>query len=133
MEFRPQCRCTLQGHRRGGTQVTCRSDITLCPKRPNIAVAPPTAVRKQQSRCKIQIIQISKPTLKDFEIGLNASQEAFGKVFGEYTRRQIHAYETGESEIPIALLLAIRDKGIPWGGAARASTLSNRTCRVSLA
>src|SRR5262249_13757025 len=36
-----------------------------------------------------------------------------GKVFGEYTRRQIHSYETGESEIPIALLLAVRDKGYP--------------------
>ena len=51
--------------------------------------------------------------LKAFRKRLNASQEAFGKVFGEYTRRQIHSYETGESEIPIALLLAIRDKGYP--------------------
>jgi transcriptional regulator with XRE-family HTH domain len=51
--------------------------------------------------------------LKEFRKRLNASQEAFGKVFGDYTRRQIHSYETGESEIPIALLLAIRDKGYP--------------------
>src|SRR5215831_20736530 len=51
--------------------------------------------------------------LKKFRKKLNSSQEAFGKVFGEYTRRQIHSYETGESEIPIALLLAVRDKGYP--------------------
>src|SRR5262249_51389147 len=51
--------------------------------------------------------------LKKFRKKLNLSQEAFGKVFGEYTRRQIHSYETGESEIPIALLLAVRDKGYP--------------------
>jgi transcriptional regulator with XRE-family HTH domain len=51
--------------------------------------------------------------LKAFRKRLNSSQEAFGKAFGKYTRRQIHSYETGESEIPIALLLAIRDKGYP--------------------
>jgi hypothetical protein len=51
--------------------------------------------------------------LKEFRKRLNSSQETFGKVFGEYTRRQIHSYETGESEIPVALLLAVRDKGYP--------------------
>jgi transcriptional regulator with XRE-family HTH domain len=51
--------------------------------------------------------------LKQFRKTLNSSQEAFGKIFGEYTRRQIHSYETGESEIPIALLLAVRDRGYP--------------------
>jgi transcriptional regulator with XRE-family HTH domain len=51
--------------------------------------------------------------LKKFRKSLNSSQEEFGKVFGEYTRRQIHSYETGETEIPVALLLAVRDKGYP--------------------
>ena len=51
--------------------------------------------------------------LKEFRKRLNLSQEGFAKLFGEYTRRQIHSYETGESEIPVALLLAIRDKGYP--------------------
>ena len=54
-----------------------------------------------------------RANLREFRKKLSSSQEAFGKVFGEYTRRQIHSYETGESEIPIALLLAIRDKGYP--------------------
>jgi hypothetical protein len=35
----------------------------------------------------------------------------FGGTFGSYTRRQINAYESGESAIPIDLLLEIRDKG----------------------
>jgi hypothetical protein len=37
----------------------------------------------------------------------------FGTMFGSYTRRQIIAYERGESAIPIDLLLEIRDKGYP--------------------
>jgi hypothetical protein len=41
------------------------------------------------------------------------SQEKFGVTFGAYTRRQINAYESGESAIPIDLLLEIRDKGYP--------------------
>jgi hypothetical protein len=35
----------------------------------------------------------------------------FGMTFGSYTRRQINAYESGESAIPIDLLLEIRDQG----------------------
>jgi len=51
--------------------------------------------------------------LRRFRRKLGLSQEAFGTAIGGYTRRQINAYESGESEIPICLLLAIRNKGYP--------------------
>jgi transcriptional regulator with XRE-family HTH domain len=66
-----------------------------------------------QKGTRSQQISVIQANLKEFRKRLNSSQEAFGKVFGEYTRRQIHSYETGETEIPLALLLAIRDKGYP--------------------
>jgi transcriptional regulator with XRE-family HTH domain len=72
------------------------------------------ASRSQKGTKSLQNSKI-QANLKEFRKRLNSSQEAFGKVFGEYTRRQIHSYETGESEIPLALLLAIRDKGYPVG------------------
>jgi transcriptional regulator with XRE-family HTH domain len=68
---------------------------------------------RSQKGTRSQQISVIQANLKEFRKRLNLSQEAFGKVFGEYTRRQIHSYETGESEIPLALLLAIRDKGYP--------------------
>ena len=68
---------------------------------------------RSQKGTRSQQISVIQANLKEFRKRLNLSQEAFGKVFGEYTRRQIHSYETGESEIPIALLLAVRDKGYP--------------------
>ena len=68
---------------------------------------------RSQKGTRSQQISVIQANLKEFRKRLNSSQEAFGKVFGEYTRRQIHSYETGESEIPISLLLAIRDKGYP--------------------
>jgi transcriptional regulator with XRE-family HTH domain len=70
------------------------------------------ASRSQKGAKSLQNSAI-QANLKAFRKRLNASQETFGKAFGEYTRRQIHSYETGESEIPIALLLAIRDQGYP--------------------
>src|SRR5215472_1854376 len=49
--------------------------------------------------------------LRKFRKNLGLSQQTFGLTFGSYTRRQINAYESGESAIPIDLLLEIRDKG----------------------
>jgi len=51
--------------------------------------------------------------LRRFRKKLGLSQKAFGTAFSGYTRRQINAYESGESEIPIGLLLVIRNKGYP--------------------
>src|SRR5262245_36564124 len=69
-------------------------------------------IRSEKAPKLLQNSEI-QANLKKFRKRLNASQETFGKVFGEYTRRQIHSYEKGESEIPVALLLAVRDKGYP--------------------
>jgi hypothetical protein len=51
--------------------------------------------------------------LREFRTNLALSQHTFGVTFGGYTRRQINAYESGESAIPVDLLLEIRDKGYP--------------------
>jgi len=51
--------------------------------------------------------------LRKFRHKLKLSQKVFGQTFGEYSQRQITSYETGESEIPIGLLLRIRDAGYP--------------------
>ena len=51
--------------------------------------------------------------LRKFRQNLALSQQTFGVTFGGYTRRQINAYESGESAIPVDLLLEIRDKGYP--------------------
>ena len=49
--------------------------------------------------------------LREFRKTLNLSQKAFGQTFGEYSQRQMNSYESGETEIPIGLLLAIKNKG----------------------
>ena len=49
--------------------------------------------------------------LRDFRKTLNLSQKAFGQAFGAYSQRQMNSYESGETEIPIGLLLAIKNKG----------------------
>ncbi len=51
--------------------------------------------------------------LRKFRHKLKLSQKVFGQTFGEYSQRQITSYETGESEIPLGLLLRIRDAGYP--------------------
>jgi nitroimidazol reductase NimA-like FMN-containing flavoprotein (pyridoxamine 5'-phosphate oxidase superfamily)/transcriptional regulator with XRE-family HTH domain len=51
--------------------------------------------------------------LRRFRRQLSLTQAMFGQAFGGYTQRQITSYETGEIEIPIGLLLAIRTKGYP--------------------
>ncbi|HEV8713010.1 MAG TPA: PAS domain-containing protein, partial [Candidatus Binatia bacterium] len=51
--------------------------------------------------------------LKKFRKSLNLSQKEFGQTFGGYSLRQINAYENGESEVPLRLLLAITNKGYP--------------------
>ena len=51
--------------------------------------------------------------LRKLRESLGLTQQMFGLTFGSYTRRQINAYESGESAIPIDLLLEIRDKGYP--------------------
>jgi PAS domain S-box-containing protein len=49
--------------------------------------------------------------LREFRKTLNLSQKAFGQTFGEYSQRQMNSYESGETEIPIGLLLAMKNKG----------------------
>ena len=51
--------------------------------------------------------------LRRFRHKLKLSQKVFGQTFGDYSQRQITSYETGESEIPLGLLLRIRDAGYP--------------------
>jgi PAS domain S-box-containing protein len=51
--------------------------------------------------------------LKAFRTGLRLSQAQFGAQFGGYSQPQLSAYESGESLIPLGLLLAIREKGYP--------------------
>ncbi len=42
---------------------------------------------------------------------LQLSQTVFGRAFGGYSQRQIHSYESGESELPVSLLLAVKNRG----------------------
>jgi transcriptional regulator with XRE-family HTH domain len=51
--------------------------------------------------------------LRRFRQQLGLTQSVFGQAFGGYSQRQITSYETGEIEIPMGLLLAIRNKGYP--------------------
>ena len=51
--------------------------------------------------------------LREFRRTLRLSQAAFGKTFGGYNQSQISAYENGEVEVPLKLILAIRAKGYP--------------------
>jgi PAS domain S-box-containing protein len=51
--------------------------------------------------------------LRKFRRRLGLTQVAFGQAFGGYSQRQITSYETGEIEIPLGLLLAIRGNGYP--------------------
>jgi len=44
---------------------------------------------------------------------LDLTQAEFGQQFGGFNQRQIFSYETGESDIPITLLLAIHARGYP--------------------
>jgi PAS domain S-box-containing protein len=51
--------------------------------------------------------------LRQFRKGLALSRAEFGQAFGGYSQRQINSYETGEVEVPLGLLLAIRGNGYP--------------------
>jgi len=51
--------------------------------------------------------------LRRFRQQLGLTQAIFGQAFGGYSQRQITSYETGEIEIPMGLLLSIRNKGYP--------------------
>ncbi len=51
--------------------------------------------------------------LRRFRQKLGLTQAIFGQTFGGYSQRQITSYETGEIEIPMGLLLTIRQKGYP--------------------
>jgi transcriptional regulator with XRE-family HTH domain len=52
--------------------------------------------------------------LRRFRESLSLSQTEFGRAFGGYSQRQISSYESGEAEVPLALLLAIRARGYPF-------------------
>jgi len=60
-----------------------------------------------------QVIQPHEvaPRLREFRKTLSLSQKAFGQEFGGYSQRQMNSYESGEIEIPLGLLLAIKNKG----------------------
>lgn len=51
--------------------------------------------------------------LRDFRHTLRLSQTEFGKTFGGYSQSQISAYESGEVDISLGLILAIRAQGYP--------------------
>ena len=66
--------------------------------------------------------QLRERTIQPKDLGVNLrrfrqqigfTQSVFGQSFGGYSQRQITSYETGEIEIPMGLLLAIRNKGYP--------------------
>lgn len=52
--------------------------------------------------------------LRQFRESLDLSQTEFGRAFGGYSQRQISSYESGEADVPLALLLEIRAKGYPF-------------------
>lgn len=49
--------------------------------------------------------------LRKFRQHLSLSQRAFGERFGGHSLRQISSYENGGADIPISLLLAIKNNG----------------------
>jgi PAS domain S-box-containing protein len=51
--------------------------------------------------------------LKRFRESLGMTQIQFGREFGGYNQRQMSGYETGQNDVPLELLLAIRAKGYP--------------------
>jgi transcriptional regulator with XRE-family HTH domain len=51
--------------------------------------------------------------LKRFRESLGMTQPQFGREFGGYNQRQMSSYETGQNDVPLELLLAIRAKGYP--------------------
>lgn len=51
--------------------------------------------------------------LKRFRDSLGMTQPQFGREFGGYNQRQMSSYETGQNDVPLELLLAIRAKGYP--------------------
>jgi PAS domain S-box-containing protein len=51
--------------------------------------------------------------LKRFRESLGMTQVQFGQEFGGYNQRQMSGYETGQNDVPLELLLAIRAKGYP--------------------
>jgi len=57
--------------------------------------------------------QMVAARLRQFRERLALSQAEFGQTFGEYGQRQISFYERGKVDVPLDLLLAIRNKGYP--------------------
>ncbi len=76
-----------------------------------------TERKRLEELVRERIIQPQDVTgnLRKFRKSLNLSQKEFGQTFGGYSLRQINAYENGESEVPLRLLLAIMNKGYPLG------------------
>lgn len=74
-----------------------------------------TERKRLEERLQQQAIQPKEmpPLLRKFRERLGLTQPEFGQEFGGYHQRQISGYETGQVEIPIKLLLAIRAKGYP--------------------
>lgn len=74
-----------------------------------------TERKRLEERLQQQAIQPKEmpQLLRKFREQLGLTQPEFGQEFGGYHQRQISGYETGQVEIPIKLLLAIRAKGYP--------------------
>lgn len=62
--------------------------------------------------------------LREFRRTLRVSQAEFGKTFGGYSQSQISAYENGEVDISLGLILAIRAQGYPIEAVLGAGTTS---------
>jgi PAS domain S-box-containing protein len=74
-----------------------------------------TERKRLEERLQQQAIQPKEmpARLRKFRERLRLTQPEFGQEFGGYQQRQISGYETGQVEIPLKLLLAIRAKGYP--------------------
>ena len=100
----------------------CHSRVTVFKRTPEgrplevLGMAQDITERKRlEERLHARAIQPEEmpERLKRFRESLGMTQPQFGREFGGYNQRQMSSYETGQSDVPLELLLAIRAKGYP--------------------
>jgi len=71
--------------------------------------------KRLEERLRARAIQPEEmpERLRRFRESLGMTQPQFGREFGGYNQRQMSSYETGQNDVPLELLLAIRSKGYP--------------------
>jgi PAS domain S-box-containing protein len=74
-----------------------------------------TERKRMEEMLRERIVQekVIPANLRKFRKELHLSQTEFGQAFGSYSQRQMNSYESGEVEVPLGLLLTIREKGYP--------------------